>query len=73
MIDKKTGKKSKKPPKFVKQGDSCIVLIEAAQNVCVETYSDYPQLGRFTIRDEGINYMNYNEKEKLLQLGKSQN
>jgi peptide chain release factor subunit 3 len=54
MIDKKTGKKSKKPPKFVKQGDSCIVRIEAAQNVCVETYADYPQLGRFTIRDEGI-------------------
>lgn len=54
MIDKKSGKKSKKPPKFIKQGDSCIVRIEAAQNVCVETYTDYPQLGRFTIRDEGM-------------------
>lgn len=53
MIDKKSGKKSKKAPKFVKQGDSCIVRIDAAQNVCVETYTDYPQLGRFTIRDEG--------------------
>jgi hypothetical protein len=57
MIDKKTGKKSKKAPKFVKQGDSCIVRIEAAQSICVETYADYPQLGRFTMRDEGI-YMN---------------
>ena len=54
MIDKKTGKKSKHAPKFIKQGDSCIVRIETTQNVCLETYKDYPQLGRFTLRDEGI-------------------
>lgn len=54
MIDKKTGRKSKHPPKFLKQGDSCIVKVETGQTVCVETYADYPQLGRFTLRDEGI-------------------
>ncbi|KAI8927710.1 P-loop containing nucleoside triphosphate hydrolase protein [Entophlyctis helioformis] len=53
MIDKKTGRKSKQPPKFVKKGDSCIVRIETSAAVCVETYADYQQLGRFTLRDEG--------------------
>ena len=52
-IDKKTGRKSKKPPQFMKQGDSTIVLIEAANRLCLETYADYQQLGRFTLRDEG--------------------
>lgn len=51
-IDKKTKRKSKKPPQFMKQGDVCIVRIEANRLVCLETYADYPQLGRFTIRDE---------------------
>ena len=53
MIDKKTGRKSRHPPKFIKKGDSCIVRLEMQQNVCLETYNDYPQLGRFTLRDEG--------------------
>ena len=53
-IDKKTGRKSKHGPKFLKQGDSCIVRIESAGGVvCLETYAQYPQLGRFTLRDEG--------------------
>ncbi|KAJ1336589.1 hypothetical protein BSLG_007373 [Batrachochytrium salamandrivorans] len=34
MIDKKTGRKSKHPPKFVKKGDSVIARIEVAQNIC---------------------------------------
>lgn len=54
MIDKKSGKKSKHPPKFLKQGDSAIVRLETAQPICLETYGEYQQLGRFTLRDEGI-------------------
>ena len=69
MIDKKTGKKSKKPPKFVKQGDSCIVRIDAAQNICLEIYADYPQLGRFTIRDEGILFK-FDSLGKTVAVGK---
>ncbi|KAI8073857.1 P-loop containing nucleoside triphosphate hydrolase protein [Gongronella butleri] len=53
LIDKKTGRKSKRPPQFVKQGQSVIVRIETAGPICVETFGDYPQLGRFTLRDEG--------------------
>lgn len=52
-VDKKTGKKTKLPPQFLKQGDSAIVRIEVAENVCVETYAEHPNLGRFTLRDEG--------------------
>lgn len=52
-IDKKTGKKTKRPPPFVKQGEKVIARIETAGPICVETFEEYPQLGRFTIRDEG--------------------
>jgi peptide chain release factor subunit 3 len=36
----------------MKQGDVCIVRIECSRLLCCETFADYPQLGRFTIRDE---------------------
>ncbi|KAI8835342.1 hypothetical protein BC829DRAFT_406478 [Chytridium lagenaria] len=52
-IDKKTGKRTKNPPQFVRQGESCIVRIECASPVCLEKFDEYPQLGRFTLRDEG--------------------
>ncbi|KAJ2712980.1 translation termination factor GTPase eRF3 [Coemansia spiralis] len=47
------GQKSRLPPPFVKQGDSCIVRIETAKSLCIETFRNFPQLGRFTLRDEG--------------------
>jgi len=53
VIQKKTGKKSRKPPKFLKGGDPGIVRFRLDHASCVETYDDYPQLGRFTLRDEG--------------------
>ncbi|KAF9058167.1 eukaryotic polypeptide chain release factor 3 [Panaeolus papilionaceus] len=52
-FDKATGRKSKKPPQFAKKGQKIVALIETAQPVCVEKFTDYPQLGRFTLRDEG--------------------
>jgi len=52
-FDKKTGRKSKKPPQFAKKGQKIIAQIEATALVCVERFVDYPQLGRFTLRDEG--------------------
>jgi len=53
QIDKKTGKKSKKPPMFVKSGAVITCIIEVEQNICIETFDACPQLGRFTLRDEG--------------------
>lgn len=55
LIDKKTGRKSKRPPQFVKQGQKVIARIETSGPICVETFEEYPQLGRFTLRDEGEN------------------
>ncbi|KDN46648.1 hypothetical protein K437DRAFT_235143 [Tilletiaria anomala UBC 951] len=51
--DKKTGKKSKKPPQFAKKGMKVVALIETTAPVCLEKFSEHPQLGRFTLRDEG--------------------
>ncbi|TDL29191.1 hypothetical protein BD410DRAFT_735962 [Rickenella mellea] len=52
-FDKATGRKSKKPPQFAKKGQKIVALIEAAQPICVERFVDHPQMGRFTLRDEG--------------------
>ncbi|KAG6817463.1 translation termination factor GTPase eRF3 [Tephrocybe sp. NHM501043] len=51
--DKATGRKSRKPPQFAKKGQKIVALIETTLPVCVERFVDYPQLGRFTLRDEG--------------------
>lgn len=51
--DKKTGKKSRRGPQFAKKGMKIIALVELAGPICVERFKDYPQLGRFTLRDEG--------------------
>lgn len=55
-LQPKTNRRSKKPPGFAKQGDSVIARLEitgGAGSVCVERFEDYPQLGRFTLRDQG--------------------
>jgi peptide chain release factor subunit 3 len=52
-FDKSTGRRSKKPPQFAKKGQKVVALVETADLVCVERFVDYPQLGRFTLRDEG--------------------
>ncbi|KAJ2391973.1 translation termination factor GTPase eRF3 [Coemansia sp. RSA 2611] len=45
--------RSRMPPQFIKQGEMCIVRIQASKPICVECFSEFPQLGRFTLRDEG--------------------
>lgn len=51
VIDPKT--KEKKKAKFATSGAMVICRISVRQAVCLEKFSDYPQLGRFTLRDEG--------------------
>ncbi len=53
MVDKKTGRRSKRPPPFVKRGQVVIARMEIAGPICLETYANHQQLGRFTLRDEG--------------------
>ncbi|KAF4967276.1 hypothetical protein FZEAL_10552 [Fusarium zealandicum] len=55
-LQKGTGRKSKKPPTHAQKGDSIIArmqVIGGAGAVCVEKFEDYPQMGRFTLRDQG--------------------
>ncbi|CAG8748635.1 2724_t:CDS:2, partial [Racocetra fulgida] len=52
LIDKKTGRKSKRPPQYVKKGQKVIARLETQGPICVEIFEEYPQLGRFTLRDE---------------------
>ncbi|AMD19015.1 HBR114Wp [Eremothecium sinecaudum] len=53
-LEKGTNRKSKKAPAFAKKGMKIIAVLETEEPVCVETYEDYPHLGRFTLRDQGI-------------------
>jgi len=40
-------------PAFLKTGDGAIVRFEPIQSISVETYADFPELGRFAVRDMG--------------------
>lgn len=53
LIDKKTGDKSKTRPRFVKQDQVAIMRMECAGVICLEPFKEFPQMGRFTLRDEG--------------------
>lgn len=50
-LDRRTGKSQQKNPEFVKSGDSAIVKMKPTKPMCVETFSEYPPLGRFAVRD----------------------
>lgn len=53
-IDKKTNEKSPTRPRFIKQDQVAIVRLELLGGmICLETFKDFPQMGRFTLRDEG--------------------
>lgn len=53
-LDKKTGEKSQQRPRFIKQDQIAIVRLEVTGGmICLETFKDFPQMGRFTLRDEG--------------------
>jgi elongation factor 1-alpha len=51
--DPKTGQTMQKNPDFIKAGDVAIVKIKPLKNVSLEKYSEFPQLGRFALRDMG--------------------
>ncbi|KAK1572792.1 hypothetical protein QYE76_038469 [Lolium multiflorum] len=53
---KETDPKKKKPkrkPLFVKNGAVVVCRIQVNNLICIERFSDSPQLGRFTLRTEG--------------------
>lgn len=50
-IDRRSGKKLEDNPKFIKSGDAAIVKMIPSKPMCVESFQEYPPLGRFAVRD----------------------
>merc|ERR1711972_348906 len=50
-IDRRTGKTLEENPQFIKSGDAALVKLLPSKPMCVETFKDYPPLGRFAVRD----------------------
>jgi len=50
-VDRRTGKALEEAPKNIKSGDSAIVKLEPSKPMCVESFTEYPPLGRFAVRD----------------------
>jgi elongation factor 1-alpha len=50
-VDRLTGKELEKDPKSVKSGDAAMVRLIPSKPMCVESFSEYPPLGRFAVRD----------------------
>ncbi|KAM3392613.1 hypothetical protein ACQJBY_013648 [Aegilops geniculata] len=46
-------KKTKRKPLFVKNGAVVVCRVQVTNLICIEKFSDFPQLGRFTLRTEG--------------------
>ena len=53
-MDPRTGQVVEKNPSFLKTGDVALVKLRPLQPVALEQYSDFPELGRFAIRDSGM-------------------
>jgi len=52
-IDPRNGQTVEEKPKFLKNGDSAIVKIRPLRPLCIETFKEFPELGRFALRDMG--------------------
>ncbi|MDD1765091.1 MAG: translation elongation factor EF-1 subunit alpha [Methanomassiliicoccales archaeon] len=52
-LDPRTGATKEENPQFLKAGDAAIVKVEPTRPMVIEKAKDFPQLGRFAIRDMG--------------------
>jgi len=50
-VDRRSGKELEKEPKNIKNGDAAMVKLIPTKPLCVETFTEYPPLGRFAVRD----------------------
>ncbi|XP_039003262.1 elongation factor 1-alpha-like, partial [Hibiscus syriacus] len=50
-IDRRSGKELEKEPKFLKNRDAGMMKMVPTKPLVVETFSEYPPLGRFVVRD----------------------
>ena len=52
-LDPKTGQVAEENPQTLKTGDAAVVQITPKRPLVIEKYKEFPQLGRFAIRDMG--------------------
>jgi elongation factor 1-alpha len=52
-IDPRSGQVVEENPSYLRTGDAAIVRFVPLQPVSIEVYTDFPQLGRFALRDMG--------------------
>jgi elongation factor 1-alpha len=52
-IDPRSGQVVEEKPTFLKTGDAALVRMEPLHPISVEAYTDFPELGRFAVRDMG--------------------
>jgi len=50
-VDRRTGAEIEAGPKNIKNGDAAIVKLTPSKPMCVESFTNYPPLGRFAVRD----------------------
>merc|ERR1712010_266044 len=50
-IDKRTGKQTEEFPKFIRSGDAAMVKMLPSKPMVVESFTEFPPLGRFAVRD----------------------
>lgn len=52
-LDQKTGAVIEDNPKFLKRNESAIVKLQPIKKLCLEKYQEFPEMGRFAVRDMG--------------------
>jgi len=52
-IDPRSGQVVEDHPSYLRTGDAAVIKFEPLHPLSVEVYSDFPQLGRFALRDMG--------------------
>ena len=50
-VDRRSGKELEDAPKMLKSGEAAFVVMVPSKPLCVETFNEYPPLGRFAVRD----------------------
>jgi len=50
-VDRRSGKELEAAPKNIKSGDAAIVKLIPTKPMCVESFAEFPPLGRFAVRD----------------------
>lgn len=49
--DRRSGKTTEENPKAIKSGDAAIIILTPTKPLCVESFQEFPPLGRFAVRD----------------------